>query len=441
MTADRTIDLALPNALPLADVLPQVMRYADPGAGADAPVSWTLARMGGSSMSLAQTLAEAGVQDGDVLQLRPEDEDVRPAMVEDVRDAVEDSVDAAGGVWTTRTTRSFAVTSGSVLLLVVALISWWGDRVGNSDLGDLASPASAVVAVAVLLFGAWWSDRFARDLDAQVATAAAMGWAALLGADVADSAGLDGAAAIGVAGLASAIVAGLARALTPAVTGHVAFAVSVAAAGLVELVTDAIGLDADHVRRVLPVLALLASGVVPRVSLSVGGLASADYRVRHVGRLDLTALRARYRASNAILVGGMVGICAVVAWACVGLFADGGPWDRTLAAALAVALVLRSRMFSRTQHMLAPRIVGGALLAFGGWRLAVDEPSYLPWVVTALALVVALGMGLGSMQMSDISRARVKRLLNTVEFLVVVVVLVLLAGALGIYHDLGGLFR
>ncbi len=30
VTADRTIDLALPNALPLADVLPQVMRYAAP---------------------------------------------------------------------------------------------------------------------------------------------------------------------------------------------------------------------------------------------------------------------------------------------------------------------------------------------------------------------------------------------------------------------------
>ena len=60
VTADRVVDLALPSALPLADVMPQVMRYAAPDSGASGPLSWTLARVGGTALALANTLTDAG---------------------------------------------------------------------------------------------------------------------------------------------------------------------------------------------------------------------------------------------------------------------------------------------------------------------------------------------------------------------------------------------
>ncbi|MFY0405574.1 hypothetical protein, partial [Solicola sp. PLA-1-18] len=62
-----------------------------------------------------------------------------------------------------------------------------------------------------------------------------------------------------------------------------------------------------------------------------------------------------------------------------------------------------------------------------------------PWLVPAAVGVLALAVGTSTLGMSDITRARLKRVLNVVEFLVVVDLLVLLAGALGVYGLLGGL--
>ncbi len=47
---------------------------------------------------------------------------------------------------------------------------------------------------------------------------------------------------------------------------------------------------------------------------------------------------------------------------------------------------------------------------------------------------------LSTLQISDITRARVKRWLNVIEFLVVVDLLVVLFGALGVYEKMGGVF-
>ena len=121
VTPDRSVDLALPSALPLSEVLPQLMHFVAPDGTDGVPATWALGKVGGASLLLSQTLAEAGVLDGDVLELRAGQDEVRAAVVEDVRDAVEDSVDASGGVWTTLTTASFAVVTASVVLGSLAL--------------------------------------------------------------------------------------------------------------------------------------------------------------------------------------------------------------------------------------------------------------------------------------------------------------------------------
>ncbi|MEH3032851.1 MAG: type VII secretion integral membrane protein EccD [Aeromicrobium erythreum] len=439
VTAERTIDLALPSGLPLADVLPQVMRYAAPEHDGGSPTTWSLGRVGGSTLSLAQTLADAGVLDGDVLELRSQADDASPALVEDVRDAVEDSVDAAGGVWVTRTTGSYAVLAGSAFLAawgLVALLAGSLDGVGR--LADLDTAGGAAVAVAALVLATWWADRHARAQDAQVAAGVAMLWGALLGRSGGMSADLDPVLVLALAAVVAVAVAGLARLLTETATGHLAFGTVVLVAVLVHAAVQLTPVPSGHSARLVPVLAILAVGVLPRVSLSVGGLASADYRVRHVGQLDLAALRRRYRTSNAILVGSLYGIGVAVVAAGVLLDVSGSAWDRTLAVALAVAALLRSRLFSRTQHVAPLRVAGLLVAAFALVRLAVSEPGTIPYLVPLTAVVLALGLGAASVPMSEITRARVKRTLNGVEFVAVVVTLVVAAGALGIYADLGG---
>jgi type VII secretion integral membrane protein EccD len=444
VTQERTVDLALPTALPLAEVMPQLMRYAAPGNGVGTgggPTSWTLARMGGTHLSLAQTLADAGVRDGDILELRPEGQGPRPVLVEDVRDAVEDSVDAAGGTWTTRTTSSFVVLAGSIVLLALAaLIALAGLSTSADWPTDLNSPATGGTAVVVMGFATWWASRTARDGDAQAAAVAAMAWGAMLALAVADLADADPWVTATACVAAAAVVAGVTRLVTPVTTGHVAFAAVLLVVTVAMLVAQTWDRTQDIAPRVAPVLTLLAVGAIPRVSLSVGGLASADYRVRNVGVLELPVLQARYRASNAILVGSLAAIAVVVTWFGGVLALATDPWDRALSLALAAGLVLRSRAFSRTQHMAPLRAAGLLLVLVGLGRLAVDEPELLPWLGVVLAASVLAGIGLASIEMSEISRARVKRTLNIVEFLTLIVILVLLFGALTVYAQFEGIF-
>lgn len=440
VTDERTVDLALPSALPLADVMPQVMRYAAPERSDGPPTSWTLARVGGATMPLVQTLQDAGVLDGEVLELRSTRDDASPALVEDVRDAVEDSVDAAGGVWVPRTSASFAVLTTSAFLLAWAALSFLAPIVMPDLVArPLAGVLPAVLAVAALLFATWWASVNARAADAQVAAVAALVWGLLLGRALA--APLSDQLTILTAVAVMTAVAGAARLLASDATAHAAFAVVALAAVLVEAgVTIGLAIDPVQAVRVLPVLGLLAVGVLPRISLSVGGLASADYRVRHVGQLDLAALRRRYRASNDILIGALLGIAGVVVVACLVLVLGDDPWDRTLALVVAVAAVLRSRVFSRIQHVLPLRVAGLAVLGVALAAVVLSDGELVPLLVPVTAVLGAAALGIATVSISEISRARVKRTLNVAEFLVVVTMLVVLAGALGLYGQLGDIF-
>jgi type VII secretion integral membrane protein EccD len=441
VTADRTIDLALPSGLPLADVLPQVMRYAAPDAATTTPTTWTLGHIGGASLALSQTLSDAGVLDGDVLELRAQADDVRPATVEDVRDTVEDSVDASGGVWSTLTTRSYAVVLGSLILTILGVASWLATQFDlGSSLADIADPAPAAVAVAVLIFATWWAATLARAVDAQIAAGAAMVWSAILGASLGEQADVAGWEILAFAVIAIAAAAGVARLLTPAATGHLAAAGVLLIVGLAHAVVDWTDAPVEQATRILPVLALLAVGSIPLLSLSVGGVASADYRVRHVGQLDLAALQARYRASNAVLVGSLIGVALVIVWGGIALDRTGDPWDRTLALSLAAAAILRSRLFSRTPHMLPLRTAGVIVVVFIAGHVAVDHTAMTPWLVIVISVILLAALAVASVPMSDITRARIKRILNIVEFLVVVDLLVVLFGAAGLYQRIGGIF-
>lgn len=437
VTAERKVDLALPSALPVADVVPQVLRYCAPPEANGLPGSWTLARLGGQALGLAQTLSDAGILDGDVLELRSQQSEVQPAMVEDVRDAVEDSADAAGGAWNPTTTFGFVVLAGALLFSLLAGIVYFApELVSGTRAGGLPTVIAGVllwVAVAI------WSDRLGHVWAAQVCIAVAMVWGYLAGLAVADSAALDRwmTTAAAMAGLA--VVAGVSRLITPIATSHVATSVVLLVACLLHLSNMELFANAHQTQRIIPVLALLGIGVIPRLSLSVGGLASADYRVRHVGYMSRQTLRSRYVQSNAILMGSLVGISLVVTWGALHLTFHDDSWDRYLALSIGVATFLRSRVFSRAQHMVVLRAFGTVILVAQAVRLRYDAPDLEPWLVALLVVAVAVSVGISSLSMSVITRARVKRTLNIVEFFVVAELIVLLCGAIGVFTALGDL--
>ncbi|MFC6149454.1 MULTISPECIES: type VII secretion integral membrane protein EccD [Mumia] len=436
VTDERRVDLALPSALPLADVVAQVVRYCGPGEGSQAGVQ--LARVGGAPLGLGQTLEEAGVLDGDVLELRPRSSSVEPATVEDVRDAVEDATESAGAAWSPETTLTFWIVSTAVALGVLAV--WCAGLLEpyapGWEIPPTGTRAGAGIATATALAClAGWAARAAAPWSVRPVLVVALAWAwiggSALGAWSDWSAEVTSVVAFGL--VAAAAVG--ARAMTPRATPYAAFGVVLLVVAAAFAITAAFDIDALQTLRVVIVLVLLAVGVAPRVSLSVGGLAGADYRVRHVGTMSREAIAARYRESNGLLVGSLSAIALIVGVGGIVLTFTDNRWDRWLALVAGLLALSRSRVFSRVAHMIGLRVAGVVVVAAQLVR-EVAELDATAWLIVVVLGVGALAVALASMPVSSITRARNKRLLNLAELILVIQAIVLACGAIGLFDRL-----
>ncbi|MGH3358468.1 MAG: type VII secretion integral membrane protein EccD, partial [Nocardioidaceae bacterium] len=363
MSAERTVDLALPSALPLSEVVPQVLRFCSPDTGQAQPTAWTLARVGGTPIPLGQTLSDAGVLDGEVLELRGQRASVKPAVVEDVRDAVEDNTDEAGGVWSPTTTVTYALIAAAVLFTVLGFLQYVSPLLVTGD--DVVEIVSGFVVVAAMLGATAWATHLSHPWVEQTCLAVGMGWGFLVGSSLAEISDLENEWSWIIGLSCAAAVAGGGRILTPSGIAHVSWSAFVLAAGVVAAVLGLVTvIDVPPLQdvRSIPVVLLLIVGVLPRVSLSVGGLASADYRVRNAATVTTAQLRARYRESNGLLMGALIGVATVVVWGAWSLVQSDLWWDRYLVASMGLVAILRSRVFSRTQHLVPLRVAGTIVL-------------------------------------------------------------------------------
>jgi len=421
----RQVDLAVPGAVPLADVLPQLVRYCEPAERPDEPVAWTLGRLGGPDLSLTTTLRDAEVADGEVLELRTPGAVTRPAYVEDVRDAVDDAVDESGRRWTPATTAGFALAAASALMAAAALLPQ------ATQARDALAMGTAATVAGLGVLAAWWADRRGHAYGVHAVLATAMLWGGVGGWLLSTFWRWPWPAGLAAALAGVLVVAVLARAVTAAATGYLAGAAMLAGAGLPP---GALAL-ADHDWRtgvrLDAVLAVLVVGVLARVSLTVGGLAGEDYRVRRGGMVTADALGARVRQSAAVLYGGLGAAC--LAGVAAGLVLSAGEtlWDRLLGLAAGLGLVLRSRVFSRVPQIVPLRVAGLAVLAAQALEVA------RRWPVAAAVLASTVLVAASTVPLSDVARARVKQLLNLAELAVVVAMVALLGGALGGYDWVG----
>lgn len=443
VSGTRRVDLALPSALPVADVVPQVLRFCAPEESPDGPVQFTLAKLGGQSLALSQSLGEAGVHDGDVIELRAFNAPSRPAFIEDVRDAIEDSVDSAGGAWTTRSTVTFVIgaTSGVLLLLlVVPLATAVAAVVAGAPVGawSLGRSLSGLVAALVLVGATWAGTRWAAPWVGYLSSGTAGLWALTGAAELVLRSDGSLAAALAIGAGTGAVAAGAMRLLTRRGMPLLAATVVLAVACFAVWAGTSLGAADGVMVRVVTLLAVLSVGIMPRVSIAVGGLSSADYRVRNAGRMSDAALAARVQESSALLLGALYGVAVLVAtvgfWLALRPHAWGHDlWDGLLSASLAAALLLRSRVFSRTVYMLPLRVAAVVVVLGILLQLSGDYSDLAIWMSTVVAGVGAVALAVGVLRLSEVTRARVKRTLNVVEFIVVVDLIVVTMGAVALY--------
>ncbi|MEU7872400.1 type VII secretion integral membrane protein EccD [Dactylosporangium sp. NPDC049140] len=415
------VDLAVPSAVPLARLLPMLLRQVGQ-ADTDA-AGWALSTAEADRLDPGTTLSEAGVAEGGLLVLHRASEHIAPPVYDDVVELITE-----GGVlrpWGSRELRL-----ACAVLVAVAMLGVFG---ALAAAGGILPGALAGGVAALLLAVAWAMSRAANDLPAAtLAAALAVPGAALCAAELLG--GDWGRGHLLIAGAAALLVA----AVGPAVVGggdHVFAALGIAALGaglgaLIAILADT--RPAAAAAAVAP-LALAATTMLPALALRSARLPrqplprSAEDLAGVQGQLDLERATAQIARARRLLSGLLAGCQAVVAGGALVLAADSSLWSRLLAGVLTLLALLRGRLFREREQVAAVAIAVSATLLAGAAILVVRFAGHtalltgvLAPVLAAVALLAAVIGGLTGRRKSTPRLARSLDVLETMMMLSVV---------------------
>ena len=414
----RRLDTALPTGIPIAELLPGLLRVAVPDAGSDETGVWELARIGPPVLVPGETLAEAGVLDGELLMLhRKRSPPATGPANASVRDQLEDVVQRIDESWTTSCWTAFLLWSAAVLGLLLLIPA--------SQLDGATAAATAAAVACGLVASALLAARGRRNVTAATCLWIGCGWAGLAGWFLAPA----GSGPIGAAVAALLLASSAVRWWSGALTQCAAMVVVLPATGVVLLATGA-SCPPGQALLVAAVSAVLLLGLAPRIVLALTGLSST-----HRGADD-TPVESRFLRADSLLTGALIGLSAVVVTGGTMLAASFAPLDQAVAAAIGAALLLRSRVYSRVPHLLPTRVGGALLLAAVGAGLYLRDPGLRPLLIVlpmvGLALAAAVVALVGE-SITTVGRARLSRCLDVLDKLVVIGVIVGSVGILGLF--------
>ncbi len=442
------IDVALPVDVPVAELLPTLLRHA----GAELPDAglvhggWALQRLGETPFDISKSATALAIRDGEVLYLRPRQAQLPELAFDDVVDAIATASRDRSTRWQPQTTRRTGLAIGVVALVLGALV------VALSGPRWIAPSALAGgVAIALVVAGAVLSRALGDGAAGVVLGYAAMPYAFLSGLT---AIGGDrtlfqlGAAHLLIGSAAAMVVAVLAAfAIGDGVPGFVGAAIAALIATLAafaDLVTGLTGpgtaaITVSFVLAVTPLIPMLAFRMadlpLPFIPMNADDLRRDSYDVPGPAVLRKTLVADRF-------VTGLAGATGALVLGSVLLLSreptGAAPW---LIAVVSVAVALRARLFfGRTQRLwlLWSAAFGVALLAVTQ-ALQHGQPVRLLAVVVPLLLaagvLVAVGLNLPGKRLSPFWG----RTSDIVEALLVVSVVPLALAVLGVYGYVRGL--
>ncbi|MFI7603609.1 type VII secretion integral membrane protein EccD [Micromonospora sp. NPDC049366] len=399
----RRVDVALPEQVPLAELLPDVLRHAGEGLADDGERhgGWLLRRTDGAPLSTAQALLPQGVRDGEVLHLVPAHAHWPELEYDDVVEAIADGARRRGGAWTPAATR-VAVLAGAAVPLGVGLVA----LLGGGPRAGVGWPGALGVAVLLVVAGTIASRAYGDGVTAATVGGYALPYAAAAGALAVGSGDPVGPFAplrwVG----APELLAGAASLLLVAVLGLLGVAsrprvfVAGATVGLVG-VPAALGgllLGPAGAAAVLLCGLVFAVGVIPLVAIRLGKLplppitlpAPPDGGTPVRDLPDRGRVHAAVARTEETLTGMLLGHAVLGAVAAAVLAVTGGTAGRVLVAVTAGVLLLRSRLFVAVRHRVPPVVAGLAGFAVLGAVLAGQAGDVGRLVLVGAGVSVAL---------------------------------------------------
>ncbi|SCE79103.1 type VII secretion integral membrane protein EccD [Micromonospora mirobrigensis] len=443
VVAPRTrMDLALPSDVPLADLLPTLLRYAGEDL-ADEGVrhgGWSLARLGGPPLDGGRTPTQLGIRDGEVLYFNPRAAAAPEIVFDDVVDAVATATNQRPGAWQVDTTRSFSVLFTGVTLAAGAAATLFA---GPPQLpGALAA---LLVAVALLVGAAVLSRAAGDSRTGALLGLAGTGFAAVGGllvlagdrtlGELASAHVLLAATAVAVFGALAALAVGD---RLPLFVGATSVGAAVALGAVVCPVFGATPAAAAAI------VATVAFGTLPMLPMAAYRLARLPVPSIPTGPDDLKTdaetvdgrqvLRLSERADQ-FLTGLLWTVALLVLGGELVLAVDGRLPAVLLCLVLAVLSLLRARPFVGRAQRTPVLLAGTAGLVLAGWATftAGGLGTRLGVVLGGLLLAAVVSLIYGLTVAGKPISPLWGRMLDIVEILVIVSLVPLAVWVCGLY--------
>lgn len=447
IAGQRRLDVALPTSVPLAYLLPTLLRQAGEEL-ADTGVShggWALQRLGGWPFDTGQSAAALGIQDGEVLYLRPRQQELPPPVFDDVVEAIGWTLAERTTRWNAATTKAAGLAATGFLLtvgIVTVLLAgppWYA-----------AASAAGLVSVLLIVGGGAMSRAFGDAAVGGLLGCASVPFAllaAMLGLlpQQAQLSGL-GAAQL-LAGASAALVAVVLAAL--AVGGAEPVFLGV---GLVVVVAFVAGLAArftsDAGTAALAIgLVFLINPVLPAVAYRLARLpapflpTTAEELRKADTTLAATRLSERSLVADRYVTALLAGSAVVYAAGGLFIWSQRG-WSVPLLLALIACLAfLRMRLFTgRAQRIW---LLAAGLLAAGEFVLAMAEHMGNRPVragLTVLVLVLAFALAAVAARPERSASPPRARMLDIFEVVVGIGTIPVILDILGVYGYIRSLF-
>jgi type VII secretion integral membrane protein EccD len=404
-TGTGRIDVALPEDVPLAELLPEILRHAGEGAADDGERhgGWVLRRATGAPLEPTRNLAAHGVRDGEVVYLVPGRAEWPELEYDDVVEAIASGARRYGRSWGRSATRRCALAVAPVIFVLPL-----------ADIA-LASPpwrVPAFVALGLALILALIGIALARAGGDAVAGAvlaasglpyAFLGGGLLAAPEHAAITGMGGPQVL-VGSVALLLFGAVGYAGVAAVSRLFAAAITAGVLGVLAGLLGLTSLSSAGVTAVVITVAIALMPGYPLLSIRLGRLPLPALPQRAEDlladqplprRADVYAAVAR---SDEILTGILFGMSGVSLVSVALLVASGDPAPRLLAMVASLALLTRARLFP-TPRQRIPLIVGGLgglviLALVAAWQAGTNAQLYLLLVVTVVIGVLVLAAGL-----------------------------------------------
>lgn len=443
----RRLELAFPDQLPVAHLLPGVLRHAgeelaDAGLGHE---GWLLRRGDGSVLAASGSFAAQQVRDGEVVHLVPRRVEWPETTYDDIVDAIATRSRRRGAQWAGGDTRIAGLELAGIALLVGLVTAAFAGPPWT-----MTATLTLGIGGALLVTGTLLSRVFGDAGAGADVAALAMPFAFLGGVQLfADEALWQVGSPHLLTGSALLVVTGLAGHLGTGEHGRLFVAGVVAGGGgllgAAAPLAFAIFNGAGAAALVLS-LVLLFSPLVPAVAMRLGRIPLPDLprtpeeMVEDKPQPDRRSVDAATARTDEILTGALLGIAAVSLVCLAVLAVSGGGTTLVLAAVVSVAFLLRARFHAGVRHRVPLLVAGAAGLAMVGAALGLaGGPDRVVISLPVVAAVALLALAAGLTYRRRPPSPRLGRLADVLDVLLTLAVVPLAADVFGLYALVRGL--